>query len=85
MSAMKTIFMNSSIANAQANLNVDRIGGISVTLPPNDEQLLIIQHVRQSNEKIDNAIFIKQDQIVAFKEYKTSLINEAVTGKIKVC
>ncbi len=27
---------------------------------------------------------IKEDQIAALKEYKTSLINAAVTGKIKV-
>ena len=37
-----------------------------------------------SYEKIDDAISIKEDQIAALKEYKTSLINAAVTGKIKV-
>jgi type I restriction enzyme, S subunit len=29
-------------------------------------------------------IKIKEDQIAALKEYKTSLINAAVTGKIRV-
>lgn len=84
MSAMKTVFMNASTANAQANLNVDRIGGISITLPPKDEQLSIIKYIETSNAKIDDAIAIKQKQIAALKEYKTSLINAAVTGKIKV-
>jgi type I restriction enzyme S subunit len=84
MSAMKTIFMNTSIANAQANLNVERIGGISITLPPKDEQLSIIGHIEANNTKIEAGIAIKERQIAALKEYKTSLINAAVTGKIKV-
>jgi type I restriction enzyme S subunit len=84
MSAMKTIFMNNSIANAQANLNVDRIGGITVCLPPKAEQNAIMEYVQMANEKTDRAIGLKQSQITALREYKTSLINAAVTGKIKV-
>jgi type I restriction enzyme S subunit len=55
-----------------------------VLIPPLDEQLAIVQHVREFSEKFINAISIKKDQITALKEYKTSLINAAVTGKIKV-
>ena len=84
MSAMKTIFMNNSIANAQANLNVDRIGGITVCLPPKAEQNVIMEYVQTANEKTDRAIGVKESQITALREYKTSLINAAVTGKIKV-
>ncbi|MCP1273448.1 restriction endonuclease subunit S [Gluconobacter albidus] len=84
MSAMKTIFMNNSIANAQANLNVDRIGGITVCLPPKAEQNVIMEYVQMANEKTDRAIGVKESQITALREYKTSLINAAVTGKIKV-
>jgi len=83
MSAMKTIFMNNSIANAQANLNVDRIGGITVCLPPKAEQNVIMEYVQMANEKTDRAIGVKESQITALREYKTSLINAAVTGKIK--
>ncbi|MBS1029657.1 restriction endonuclease subunit S [Gluconobacter albidus] len=84
MSAMKTIFMNNSIANAQANLNVDRIGGITVCLPPKAEQNVIMEYVQMANEKTDRAIGVKESQITALREYKTSLINAAVIGKIKV-
>ena len=35
-------------------------------------------------EKIENGIAMKERQITALKEYKTCLINAAVTGKIKV-
>ena len=37
-----------------------------------------------SLRNLEDAIAIKEEQIAALKEYKTSLINAAVTGKIKV-
>ncbi|MEQ5872836.1 restriction endonuclease subunit S [Sagittula sp. NFXS13] len=53
-------------------------------LPPLDEQLQIVEHVRAITAQFQNAIALKQSQITALREYKTSLINAAVTGKIKV-
>lgn len=53
-------------------------------LPPLDEQLQIVEHVRSTTAQFQNAIAIKEAQITALREYKTSLINAAVTGKIKV-
>jgi len=52
--------------------------------PPENEQQAIVAHISEQNSKIDNGIAIKERQIVALKEYKTSLINAAVTGKIKI-
>jgi type I restriction enzyme S subunit len=52
--------------------------------PPPDEQQAIVSHITEQNLKIDNGIATKQRQVAALKEYKTSLINAAVTGKIKV-
>lgn len=53
-------------------------------LPPLDEQLQIVEHVRATTAQFHNVIAIKESQITALREYKTSLINAAVTGKIKV-
>jgi len=53
-------------------------------VPPQDEQLGIVRHVRQISAKFSDAISIKESQIIALKEYKTTLINAAVTGKIKI-
>src|SRR5690625_4951477 len=53
-------------------------------VPPEPEQRHIIGYSDQVTKKVSTAIAIKQDQIAALKEYKTSLINAAVTGKIKV-
>lgn len=55
-----------------------------VPVPPPSEQKAIVAHIENSNQKLDCAIKIKEEQIATLKEYKTTLINAAVTGKIKV-
>lgn len=58
--------------------------GMYFGFPSREEQDRIVQHVEAEAKKIDTAVTLKQEQITALKEYKTSLINAAVTGKIKV-
>jgi len=53
-------------------------------IPPLTEQKAIVAFLQEQTSKIDKAILQKQEQIVKLKEYKQSLINEVVTGKIKV-
>ena len=48
------------------------------------EQREIADEIKKECEKVENGIAIKELQIAALKKYKTSLINAAVTGKIKV-
>ncbi len=55
-----------------------------MVIPPIDEQVAIVSCIEETKAKIGHAISIKQEQIAKLKEYKTSLINAAVTGKIKV-
>ncbi|WP_373503538.1 restriction endonuclease subunit S [Aestuariivirga sp.] len=55
-----------------------------LAVPPLDEQKEIVDFIDAQKMKIAEAIAIKERQIAALKEYKTSLINAAVTGKIKV-
>lgn len=70
--------------SAQPKLTRDRLGSVRVPVPPPDEREKIISLINQQSEKFRNAIAIKEDQIAALKEYKMSLINEAVTGKIRI-
>lgn len=65
-------------------LYTDDFGAISVALPPPAEQTDIVAHINRLSEKIEDAVRLKEEQIAALKVYKTSLINAAVTGKIKV-
>lgn len=55
-----------------------------MVLPPPVEQAEIVAFIEREKSRIADAIAIKEEQITALKEYKTSLINAAVTGKIKV-
>ncbi|HFT4445978.1 TPA: restriction endonuclease subunit S [Klebsiella quasipneumoniae] len=55
-----------------------------IPIPPNDEQISIVKHVKAEWDKIDKAIDLLASQIGKMKEYKTALIDSAVTGKIKI-
>jgi len=81
---MKEQFMSSTIKNTQMNLNVDRIGSNSIAIPPISEQKEIAEYIETASQKIETAITLKKQEIEKLKEYKSSLINSAVTGKIKV-
>ena len=65
-------------------LYTDDFGAISVPVPPSTEQKEIVDYIAGVENKISGAIAPKQTQITALREYKASLINAAVTGKIKV-
>lgn len=62
----------------------EAFGAFKTPLPPIEEQREIVAQIDEASRRIEDAIAIKEEQIAALKEYKTSLINAAVTGKIKV-
>lgn len=68
----------------QPNLNTDLVKQLKIPIPPKSEQKEIVEHIEKISEKISNAISIKEKEIEKLKEYKATLINSAVTGKIKV-
>lgn len=65
-------------------LNFQNLKNFLFPVPPLSEQEEIVAYLEEQTSKIDKAIVQKQEQIVKLKEYKQSLINEVVTGKIKV-
>lgn len=67
-----------------AKIMNEEMAAIEFPLPPLEEQILISKKISEVSGKFENAYSIKERQIAALKEYKTSLINAAVTGKIKV-
>lgn len=81
---IKALQVTGSFIRDGQDLNFDNFSRVDLFLPPLEEQAEIAAHIRAGCEKIDNGIAVKNDQIAALKEYKTSLINAAVTGKIKV-
>ncbi len=81
---IKALQATGSFIRDGQDLSFDNFSMVDLFIPPLDEQNEISSHIKSGCEKIDTGISIKQDQITALKEYKTSLINAAVTGKIKV-
>jgi len=66
------------------DLNFTNYSIVDLLLPPLSEQKEIAEYIEKESAKIDQAIALQQQQIGKLKEYKTTLINSAVTGKIKV-
>ena len=53
-------------------------------LPPKDEQEKIVEYIENKISKIDKLINLEQECIKSLKEYKASLIDSVVTGKVRV-
>lgn len=68
----------------QWDLSKERMKEIPIIIPPVEEQLKIVTYIEMATDKILIAISAKEQEIEKLKEYKSSLINSAVTGKIKV-
>ena len=67
------------------NLSYEDFKRLSIAQPPKQEQQQIVDFIRNQTSKIDNAIDLQQKQINKLKEYKTTLIDSVVTGKVRVC
>lgn len=57
---------------------------VYVVLPPYAEQNEIVNHIQSETNKINNLIDKQKLLIEKLKEYRTSIISHAVTGKIDV-
>lgn len=73
-----------SLASAQPGLAVERIKGLYVPNPSIEEQNKIALFLKQNIDKIDLYARHCQRQIALLQERKQIIINEVVTGKVKV-
>ncbi len=65
-------------------INLDLLKQLFFSIPPLSEQTAIVHHIETQTTRI-NAKIAKTKKIIALqKEYRTALISEVVTGKIKV-
>lgn len=72
------------IMDMRLRLYFDKFGDIRVPYPPFDEQKQIVNYIETLTDKISTAIRLKEQEIEKLKEYKSSLINSVVTGKVRV-
>jgi len=62
----------------------DNFNNFFIPIPPKDEQIKIVEYIETQTIKIDKAIELQQNYIAKLKEYKASLIDSVVTGKVRV-
>jgi len=74
---------NMANQNAQPLITGTMIKEKISVFPPINEQHLIIEHIERESNQLDTRIEKCKNQIKLLKEYRATLINEAVTGKIK--
>ncbi|MFT8888059.1 MAG: restriction endonuclease subunit S [Ethanoligenens sp.] len=78
------IFKNFSTGIAEHRMRLYPVSffKIPVVIPPFAEQDKIVEHLDKRTKAIDDLIGLTQHQIEKLKEYRQSVISEAVTGKV---
>ncbi|WP_214828232.1 restriction endonuclease subunit S [Exiguobacterium sp. s26] len=66
------------------NLSAENVGTYLFTLPDLNEQMEIVNYLNSEMLKMEKLVMIIGQQVEKLKEYRQSLIYEAVTGKIDV-
>lgn len=75
---------NKRIDTNGAKIMNNEMGIIKIAFPPLSEQTQIANYLDQKTQNIDKIVSTINTQIATLKELRKTLINDAVTGKIKV-
>jgi type I restriction enzyme, S subunit len=65
-------------------INSTDLSKLVLVIPPAEEQLKIVLNIEAQTSQIDSAISLQEQQIEKLKEYKASLIDGVVRGKVCV-
>jgi type I restriction enzyme S subunit len=84
LKSMARVMLNVASYTTLPILNNEFFKSFWIVIPSKNEQPKIVSHIETQSTKIDEAISQQQTQIEKLKEYKATLIDSAVTGKIKV-
>ena len=66
------------------NIGADKYAYLDITIPKVEEQKVIIDHIYKESDRIDSKIKKTKKLIDLLIEYRSALISEVVTGKVKV-
>ena len=80
----RPILISLSNGGGQPNLSQDDLRKLKIPIPSYEEQINIAEYLDQETVKIDRLCETVNQTIGRLKEYRTALITQAVTGKIKV-
>jgi type I restriction enzyme S subunit len=73
-----------AVQSAQPNLSMEDLGNFPIFIPPKKEQEKIVNYIDTQSQKTDQAVRQQEQAIVKLKEYKASLVDSCVLGKVKV-
>lgn len=80
----RPILISLSNGGGQPNLSQDDLKKLKLPIPTYEEQITITDYLDQETAKIDRLFDTVNQTIGRLKEYRSTLITQAVTGKIKV-
>lgn len=69
---------------AQPHLNAEELGDVVIALPPPDEQVEIVAYIEEGTKKLAIQCDLVISVVEHLHEYRSSLITNAVTGRIDV-
>lgn len=81
----KNYLISLSAGGGQPNISQDIIRSHHTPVPPLSEQEVIVHFLDKKCARIDKSITKAKREVELLREYKQTIITEAVTGKIKVC
>jgi len=81
---IKSFVLTQISGGAITRLTLELIKMFKIVVPPIEEQYLIVEYMHELDKKIFTLINSENTVVEKLKEYKATLINSAVTGKIKV-
>lgn len=84
LKSLSIVMLNVASYTTLPILNNEFFKSFWLVIPPIPEQTAIVVHIETQSAKIEKAIALQEQQIEKLKELKSTLIDSAVTGKIKV-
>jgi type I restriction enzyme S subunit len=82
--AFRTKIISFGYGGGQPNISQDLIKSLRFPIASDTEKQKIVEFIENASTKIATAISLKEQEIEKLKEYKMSLIDGVVTGKVKV-
>jgi type I restriction enzyme S subunit len=79
----RIIWLN-AVQSAQPNLSMENLGNFYIPYPSTEEQQSIVHHIETECALIEAKKAKTEKLIELLTEYRTALISEVVTGKVKV-
>ena len=76
--------ISTGILEIREAVNMILFMGQEFPVPPKSEQITIAYYLDEKTSKIDKIIKKIDENILAFQEFRKTLINDVVTGKVKV-